>query len=111
MTTVNNSPSTRAGMRAELRSQASLCQTAMPGHGWPAPEGNDVRTQRSRSGLAGRRSNMSEPQEAASESNISGSAADGGVLQLVEVGPVGGGVDHPLDGGDGEGGVALGPGH
>src|SRR5437879_1883656 len=28
----------------------------MPGHGWPAPAGNDVRSERSRSGLAGRRS-------------------------------------------------------
>src|SRR5438552_7454000 len=28
----------------------------MPGHGWPAPEGDDVRSQRSRSGFAGRRS-------------------------------------------------------
>src|SRR5205823_9664636 len=34
----------------------SIRQTVMPGHGWPAPEGNDVRTQRSRSGFAGRRS-------------------------------------------------------
>src|SRR5437870_2418646 len=34
----------------------SIRQTRMPGHGWPAPEGNDVRSQRSRSGLAGRRS-------------------------------------------------------
>src|SRR5207244_3482458 len=31
-------------------------KAAMPGHGWPAPEGDDVRSQRSRSGLAGRRS-------------------------------------------------------
>src|SRR2546430_3079967 len=34
----------------------SIRQTAMPGHGWPAPVADDVRTQRSRSGLAGRRS-------------------------------------------------------
>src|SRR5207248_7552277 len=25
----------------------SIRQTRMPGHGWPAPEGNDVRSQRS----------------------------------------------------------------
>src|SRR5947207_1309023 len=89
----------------------------MSGHGWPAPEADDVRAERSRSGFAGRRSqheraagrgeqikcvrpscpamdgrrrrlmmfvpsgadpalpvggaNMSEPQDAASESNVS----------------------------------------
>src|SRR5438093_373729 len=40
------------------RSESSA-QTAMPGHGWPAPEGHDVRAQRSRSGFAGRRSHLS----------------------------------------------------
>src|SRR5437867_7391659 len=40
------------------RSESSN-QTVMPGHGWPAPEGDDVRAQRSRSGFAGRR----EPHE------------------------------------------------
>src|SRR3954453_14998541 len=39
------------------------------------------------------------------------SAADGGVLQLVEVGPVGDGIDDAVDGGDGELAVALRPGH
>src|SRR5205085_11488025 len=34
----------------------SIRQTAMPGHGWPAPVADDVRSQRSRSGFAGRRS-------------------------------------------------------
>src|SRR5437764_9910527 len=48
----------------------SMRQTAMPGHGWPAPEGDDVRAQRSRSGFAGRRSHLSGgPWMARSESS------------------------------------------
>src|SRR4051812_42162168 len=41
-----------------------------PGHGWPALVADHRCPQRSRSGLAGRRSNFREPQDAANESSV-----------------------------------------
>src|SRR5438067_8063764 len=67
----------------------SMRQTAMPGHGWPAPEGDDVRSQRSRSGFAGRRSHLSGgPWMARSESSSQLGCSDSEDVSLLSVVPV-----------------------